>query len=246
MTAGRYDGETADGLARRCGVPRVVLLEAVPSTMDIAHAEGEAGAPPGTLVLTDRQTEGRGRGGKSWQSAAGGSLTMTLIERPIDDAAIAVLSLRLGLAVAPALEQWTDGPVRLKWPNDVFVGDGKLGGILVEARWRNQRPEWVAIGLGINVVRPTLAGSAGLAPGVSRLEILPALVTAVREAVARTGGLAPDEVAAFARRDRARGRRIVEPARGIAHGVSAGGALLVETVDGLVSCATGSLVFMEE
>lgn len=232
-------------VAARCGAPRVVIHASVPSTMDVAHALAEAGTPAGTVVLTDRQTAGRGRGGRTWQSSPGDSLTFTLVERPTDDAALAVLSLRLGLAAAPVLERWAASPVHLKWPNDVFVGDGKLGGILVEARWRHQRPEWVAIGIGINVKPPSIERTAGLAHGASRIDILSALIPAVRAAARRAGGLTREDLDAFAQRDLARGRTVIEPVRGRAQGVSPDGALLVETTEGLVACATGSLVFAE-
>lgn len=240
-----WEGLTEEAVAARCGASRVVILESVPSTMDVAHALAEEGTPAGTLVLTDRQTAGRGRGGRTWQSAPGDSLTFTLVERPADDGALAVLSLRLGLAAAPVLARWAEGVVRLKWPNDVFVDGGKLGGILVEARWRHQRPEWVAIGIGINVKRPPIEHTAGLAPGTSRIEILSALIPAVRHAAGQAGGLGPEDLRAFAARDLAMGRAVVEPARGVAQGVSAEGALLIQTGDGIVACATGSLVFAE-
>lgn len=240
-----WDGLTEDEVVARSGASRVVIHASVPSTMDVAHALAEAGTPAGTLVLTDRQTAGRGRGGRTWQSAPGDSLTFTLVERPTDDGALSVLSLRLGLAAAPVLERWAEGAVGLKWPNDVYVDGGKLGGILVEARWRHQRPEWVAIGIGINVTRPPIAHTAGLAPGTSRIEILSALIPAVRQAAGRAGGLGPDDLRAFAARDLAMGRAVVEPARGVARGVSPDGALLVHTGEGIVACATGSLVFAE-
>ena len=62
-----------------------------------------------------------------------------MIERPRDAAALDVLSLRVGLALAPALDAFAGSAVRLKWPNDLYVGARKLGGILVEARWRDSR-----------------------------------------------------------------------------------------------------------
>lgn len=240
-----WEGLTEGELVARCGAARVVIHESVPSTMDVAHTLAEGGTPAGTLVLTDRQTAGRGRAGRSWQSSPGDSLTFTMVERPTDEAALAVLSLRLGLAVAPGLERWAEGHVRLKWPNDVFVDGGKLGGILVEARWRHQRPEWVAIGIGINVKRPPIERTAGLAPGASRVEILAALIPAVRAAARHVGGLTAVDREAFAARDVSLGRAIVEPARGVARGVSPEGALLVQTGEGIVACATGSLVFAE-
>jgi BirA family biotin operon repressor/biotin-[acetyl-CoA-carboxylase] ligase len=237
-----YDGRSAGELARACGVPAVALYDSVASTMDVAHELAASGAPAGTVVLTDRQTAGRGRSGRTWHSAPGDSITLTLVERPVDPAALRVLSLRLGLAAAPVLDHWTAGPVRLKWPNDLMVGEEKLGGVLVEARWRDQQPEWVAIGVGVNVRRPPLPGTAGLAPGAGRVEILAGLVPALRAAAAAAGALGARELGAFEARDWARGRRIVEPAAGLVHGISSGGALLVSTATGIVSCASGSLV----
>lgn len=240
-----WEGKAGAALALACGAPRVVVYDEVPSTMDAAHALAESGAAPGTVVLTDRQTAGRGRGGRTWHSAPGASLTLTLIERPTDEAALAVLSLRLGLAVAPVMDRHAAAPVRLKWPNDLFIGEAKAGGILVEARWRNQRPEWVAIGIGINVRRPSVEGTAGLATTASRAEILADLVPVLRAAAAREGPLGESELAAYRDRDWARGRAIVQPARGIAAGVSPEGALLVQTESGLIACGAGSLVLSE-
>ena len=79
---------------------------------------------------------------------------MTLLERPNDAEALGVLSIRLGLKAAPVLERYSAEPVRLKWPNDVMVGAGKVAGILVETRWRERQVDWVAIGFGVNVQRP--------------------------------------------------------------------------------------------
>ena len=241
----RYDGHSAHALAVQCGAVRVSLHAALLSTMDVAHAMAEQGAPAGTVVLTDRQSAGRGRGGRSWASAPGDSITLTLIERPDDEASVGVLSLRLGLAAAPVLEARASGAVLLKWPNDLFLPAGKLGGILVEARWREGQPEWVAIGVGINVRPSPLAGTAALAVGTFRVEILAGLIPAFRQAAAMRGPLTDAELSAFALRDWAGGRQVEEPARGVARGLSPAGALLVETATGLVACSTGSLVLAE-
>ena len=213
--------------------------------MDVGHALAAEGAPAGTMVLTDRQTAGRGRGGRVWASAPGDSLTFTLIERPADPDALAVLSLRLGMTLASCLQPFAVGRLSLKWPNDIVEDGGKLLGILVEARWRGARPEWVAIGIGLNVRPPAFPGAVGLAAGASRVEILAAVVPALRQAAAVRGELTALELAAFAARDWARGRRVIEPARGMASGIAPNGALLVETEAGLVACAAGSLVLAE-
>jgi len=211
--------------------------------MDVAHALAAGGAPAGTLVIADEQTAGRGRGGKSWQSAPGAGLWMTLIERPSDASGIGVLSLRVGLAAAGALDRFAAEPIRVKWPNDLYIDRGKLAGILVEARWREQSVEWVAIGLGVNVAQPEgVELATGLEPGTRRLDVLQELVAAVRSAAQRTGSLAADEMEEFNARDLARGRACVEPAIGRVAGITPGGELLVALADSVAPFRSGSLI----
>ena len=137
-------------MQRALDLPRVEILETTRSTLDVAHRLASQGAPSGTLVIADEQTAGRGRDGKNWQSSAGAGLWLTLIERPKDVSGLDVLSLRVGLVSAEALDRFASEPIRLKWPNDLYVDRGKLAGILVEARWREQAVEWVAIGELVN------------------------------------------------------------------------------------------------
>ncbi len=244
--AAAYDGLDADALAALTGARRVVLLDAVGSTMDVAHAQAEAGAPDGTLVVADRQTAGRGRGGRRWASQPGAGIWLTLVERPSDADALGVLSLRLGLAAAPVLDRFADEPVRLKWPNDLWLAGGKLAGVLVEARWQAGALAWVAIGVGVNVAAPEgEARACGLRGGTRRRDVLAALVPALRAAVARRGLLSEAELDAFAARDLARGRVASAPAPGVVVGIAADGALLVRTGDGVVAARSGSLTFDE-
>lgn len=225
-------------------LPRVELLESTTSTLDVAHSLAARGAPAGTLVIANEQTAGRGRGGKSWQSSPGAGLWLTLIERPSDSSGLGVLSLRVGLAAAEALDRFAPEPIRLKWPNDLYIDQGKLGGILVEARWREQAVEWVAIGLGVNVIAPkNIETAAGLEPGTDRLEVLGELVPAVLAAARATGPLEADEMEEFDARDLARGRRCVEPAIGRVAGITPTGELLVALADSVAPFRSGSLVF---
>jgi BirA family biotin operon repressor/biotin-[acetyl-CoA-carboxylase] ligase len=211
--------------------------------MDVAHQQAASGAPAGTLVIANEQTAGRGRGGKSWQSGPGAGLWMTLIERPTDVSGIGVLSLRVGLAAAEALDRFAPEPVRVKWPNDLYLEEGKLAGILVEARWREQSVEWVAIGMGVNVRQPEGVGSAaGLEAGARRLEVLSDVIPAVRLAAGATGPLDAGELEEFNARDMARGRPCREPALGRVAGITAEGELLVAIADTLAKFRSGSLV----
>jgi BirA family biotin operon repressor/biotin-[acetyl-CoA-carboxylase] ligase len=241
-----YDGESAASIAERAGLPGVQVYASVGSTMDAAHSLGGAGAPAGTLIVAEEQTAGRGRQGSAWRSAPARGVWLTLLERPADATGLEVLSLRVGLAAARALDAFAAAPVELKWPNDLFVGGGKVAGVLVEARWRGPRPDWVAIGLGVNVQPPRdLSAAAGLRDGTSRIEVLASLVPALRAAATRRGALDATELSEYAARDYARGRRCITPARGVVVGVTRVGELAVQTPDGLEHYRAGSLVLEE-
>ncbi len=249
MNAGLDDLDAA-AVAERLRVPAVAVLSTVDSTMDEVHRLAAAGAPAGTIVVADEQTAGRGRARRPWNSAASGGLWMTLLERPGTASGLEVLSLRLGLGAAPALEPFTDGVrVQVKWPNDLYAGPRKLAGILVEARWRDDKVEWVAIGIGVNIGPPAaVPDAAGVRPGTSRAELLDALVPALREAAAVRGALTSRELAAFTARDFARDRRTLQPAPGVARGITSQGELIIQcaTDGGRALFRAGSLVFAAE
>lgn len=220
-----------------------MAFDEIGSTLDVAHVLAAEGAASGTLVIADAQSAGRGRMGRSWRSEAGAGVWLTVIERPGSSRALDVLSLRIGLTLAPALDAFADDRVHLKWPNDLYVGDRKLAGVLVEARWRDRVPEWVAIGVGINVRVPRDEPRAvALRGGVSRIAVLEAAIPAVRAAAAREGLLDDSELAAFADRDLARGRRCLEPVAGTVRGIDASGALLVDVGSEITVVRGGSLV----
>lgn len=241
-----FDGHDGATLARELGVPAVQLHERVSSTMDVAHDAASRGAPSGTLILANEQVGGRGRGGRRWSSPRGTGLWMTLIERPASAAGLDVLSLRCGLHIAEGLDELADARIHLKWPNDLYIAKKKLAGILIEARWRDQRLEWVAIGVGLNV-RPTAEyGSAGLASGATRRDALTRVVSAVRSAAAHEGLLTASELARYSARDLCAGRWITEPLVGVVVGVGVTGDLMVQTDSGPASCRIGSVVFAED
>jgi BirA family transcriptional regulator, biotin operon repressor / biotin---[acetyl-CoA-carboxylase] ligase len=243
----RYDGATAEDLASLLGVPAVELLDTVTSTQDVAHTLAARGALPGTMVLANEQTSGRGRQGRTWTSEPGAGVWLTLVERPIDPASADVLSLRVGLALARALDQFSAEDVRLKWPNDVYSAGRKLAGILAEARWRDGAVEWVAVGVGINLQAPTgEARAASLSPGATRVNVLRATVPLLRAAATTPGHLSDAELAEFASRDFAAGHRCVEPLAGRVAGIDTSGALLINTGSRIAAVRAGSLVLQEE
>jgi BirA family biotin operon repressor/biotin-[acetyl-CoA-carboxylase] ligase len=224
----------------------VCLFDVVGSTLDVAHQQAAAGAPAGTVILADAQSAGRGRLGRTWRSEPGAGIWLTLLERSTDLNAPEVLALRVGLAAARALDSLAGATVALKWPNDLYLRGGKLAGVLIEARWREGIPEWIAIGVGINLRPPATESLAvGLPAGVTRLQVLDAVIPAIRGAARRGGWLTPAEVAEFEARDMARGRRCLSPEVGTVAGLDETGALLID-VDGPPPCRVairaGSLV----
>ncbi|MGH7713894.1 MAG: biotin--[acetyl-CoA-carboxylase] ligase [Gemmatimonadaceae bacterium] len=240
--ASELDGASAEAIALELALPRVHLYREVGSTMDVAATLGDQSAPAGTLIVADAQRTGRGRAGRRWASAPGTGLWLTLLERPNDATALAVLPLRIGARMAKVLERWTAAPIQLKWPNDLFVEGRKLAGVLIEARWREQRLDWVAIGIGINLTRPEdVPGAAHLTSDATRRAVLAELIPALRAAAVARGPLTAMELDAYAARDYARGKRCRAPAPGVVLGIAEGGELVVETTAGRERYLTGTL-----
>ena len=112
------------------------------------------GPPPGQVrvVVTDNQTRGRGRHGRTWQSPPGSglclSLAYTFAQQPTN---LSALTLALGLGAIDALECLGVTGVQLKWPNDLVANDGKLGGILTETQAQRSGEITVVTGVGINI-----------------------------------------------------------------------------------------------
>ena len=128
----------------------LVALASVGSTNDEAARLAEAGAPEGTVVWSREQTGGRGRRGRHWASPIGNLYTSTVLRPACKAARAAELGFVAALAVADIVPAGRE--VRLKWPNDVLVGGGKVAGILPEsAIGQNGLVEHVVMGIGVNV-----------------------------------------------------------------------------------------------
>ena len=121
-------------------------LRVTDSTNDRARVLALAGAPSGTVVTAGEQTAGRGRHGRQWSTPPGAALLCSLVLRPLDDRH-ALLPLAAPLAVCDAAEALAPVECRVKWPNDVWLDERKLAGVLIEAR----PPEWAVIGVGLNL-----------------------------------------------------------------------------------------------
>ncbi|MCC3376492.1 biotin--[acetyl-CoA-carboxylase] ligase [Cohnella sp. REN36] len=128
------------------------LREAVASTQDEVRALAEQGAPEGTLVVAERQDQGRGRMGRSWISPPGKGVSMSLLLRPDVPLPLAPqLTLLSAVALCRSLSRITGLRIGIKWPNDLQVEGRKISGILLESAAEDERIRYVAVGLGIAV-----------------------------------------------------------------------------------------------
>jgi BirA family biotin operon repressor/biotin-[acetyl-CoA-carboxylase] ligase len=216
--------------------------------MDLVHQLAESGAVAGTIVVATEQLEGRGSRGRTWQSPPGG-LWLSVLLRPPTAGGLEVMSVRVGLAVARALDGCSPKPVRLKWPNDLMLDGRKLGGILCEARWQGDALGWIAVGVGLNVRNPMSPDLRGTA--VSLMELVPDIqIENVLDLVSRVFAdldlgaerLTAEELDLFAERSWLNGREIRQPLAGIVAGLDHDGALRVRTSEGShVSLRHGSV-----
>ena len=134
--------------------PRKVTIstsEVVDSTNDTIHAAGEANHPEGTTHIARQQRRGRGRAGRTWWSPTDVGLWMSTLLRPGGKMARwSGISLIAGAAVRAAVRELGVEAAEVHWPNDIFVGGRKLGGILAESQSRRGRT-WIALGIGLNI-----------------------------------------------------------------------------------------------
>ncbi len=227
--------------------------ESLPSTNE-ALLNAPSPPPEGRIAacLAHHQTAGKGRGSKRWHAPPGAGLLLS-VSRAAGHPPDSSLALALGVAAAQALEAFVAADVRLKWPNDLIVNDGKLGGILVESASRPGGDTLIVAGLGVNLrvgdeQRRQVAEEGGMAP--SALEDWPARRTLDRHKLAAAmiaalaGVLETHPVQGFRPwgeswrlRDWLRGRSIEarcgnKAHRGEAAGVDSSGALLLNEPGG--------------
>lgn len=116
------------------------------STNRLAAERADAGAPEGLVIRADLQESGRGRRERTWHSPPGG-LWLTVVLRP---RSLEGLSLAAGLALVRAVRRY-NVPATLRWPNDLYVGERKLAGVLAEGRFRGSQVDHALVGVGLNV-----------------------------------------------------------------------------------------------
>ena len=252
-----------DGLSR--GVrARVRYLETawtVTSTNNVLLERSPP--PPGEceIALAEFQSAGRGRRGRMWLAPPGGavclSLSWTFAQVPRD---VGSLSLAMGVCVLRALHSLGVSDLHLKWPNDILLGNAKLGGMLIELRAEAAGPACAVIGIGLNVALGPAIVAQIATTGMPATDLTAADVArparnliAAQVIDACIDGLLHFEregLRAFMdewrRADALRGRTVTvlngdERTRGMARGIDTAGALLVEVPQGLRKFVSGEV-----
>jgi BirA family biotin operon repressor/biotin-[acetyl-CoA-carboxylase] ligase len=129
------------------------MYDSVESTNDLAMSlASKDGVSSGTVLVADRQTRGKGRLNRKWESPAGRNVYLSMVLRPeLAPRDATILTVLAAVAGARAVRRVGNIPVTIKWPNDLVLSDRKLGGILSEMRTDPDRITVAVIGVGINV-----------------------------------------------------------------------------------------------
>jgi BirA family biotin operon repressor/biotin-[acetyl-CoA-carboxylase] ligase len=238
-------------------VPPIEALDEIDSTNAEARRRAEAGQAGPLWITTARQTAGRGRRGRSWETGEGNlaATLLTTTQRPPAEAA--QISFVAALAVADLAGAFVPaGLVSLKWPNDPLIAGKKASGILVES---GSHPAglWIAVGIGVNLTTAPVAAERPAttfaehmtAPPPKPLEALPILAEAF-ERWSRLWDSSGFSAIADAWTARAHGlgqactaRLSNETLEGVAEGLDSDGSLRLRLADGSLRRITAGDVF---
>jgi BirA family biotin operon repressor/biotin-[acetyl-CoA-carboxylase] ligase len=204
----------------------------------------EAGAPHGTVVTAAEQTAGRGRQGRTWTAPPGKALLYSAILRPLDDRHL-LLPLAVPLAVCEAVEELApEVECKIKWPNDIWLDERKLAGVLIEAK---PQDGWAVIGVGLNLtierdefppeLRDTAISLFDLNKASRGEDLPPARLTATevlnRHLNRWVEAEREETLAAWRSRDALRGREVSwDGGSGVADGIADSGDLIVVAAGG--------------
>jgi BirA family biotin operon repressor/biotin-[acetyl-CoA-carboxylase] ligase len=248
---GRGERASGNGFERIVIGRPIIRLDSVTSTQDVAFHLAEHGAPEGTTVVAQHQTGGRGRAGRTWETAPGDALMFSVVLRPrIPIDRLTPFSILVADAIADALGRLYSLSPFIKWPNDVLVEGRKVSGILIQVR-----SGVAVVGVGINLlasppelldVATSIQRETDVVPDPDAVlwEVLPGIECRYQSLI--EGDLTGD-VARISERLWLRGREstLQDADReivGIVRGVAPNGALLLDTPEGLKSIVSGELV----
>jgi BirA family transcriptional regulator, biotin operon repressor / biotin---[acetyl-CoA-carboxylase] ligase len=238
-----------------------LVTETGSTNADLAAA-ARAGARPGTVLITDYQSAGRGRLGRTWTAPPGTSIAMSVLVQPdgVQSTRWTWIPLLAGIAVADGVRAVAGLPAMLKWPNDVMLGGRKLCGILAERVDTPSGPSCV-VGMGINVALeqadlPTEAATSLAIAAAEADATVPgrtaviAAVLAELELLVRRWEAAGDDAAAvrgYVERSDTIGRRVrvdlgQRTVQGVAEAIDREGRLVVRTDAGTEVLGVGDVV----
>jgi BirA family biotin operon repressor/biotin-[acetyl-CoA-carboxylase] ligase len=260
LDAARIRSELARGIRQHVAALEAVWSIASTNTALLGRAGRGSGASE--VLLAEYQSAGRGRRGRAWLAPPGGaiclSMSWTFAAVPPD---LGALGLVIGVCVLRALHELGVRGAGLKWPNDLLVGEHKLGGVLIDLRAESAGPAYVVIGIGLNVALGAEVLRKIAAAGLPATDLASAGLTSPSRNRVAAGliGRCIDGLIAFERQglkpfleewrnaDALRGRpvdvRAVEGAiaHGLARGIDLHGALVVETPQGLERFIAGDV-----
>ena len=239
----------------------VVVLDEIDSTNAEARRRAEAGEAGPVWFLGLRQTAGRGRRGRAWETGEGNLAATLLFSTDKPPAEAAQVSFVAALAVADLLASYVPASlVSLKWPNDPLLGGLKVSGILVESGMRPTGGLWIAVGVGVNLARKpidserpaTALPTYRVAPPpkpIEAIEVLAASFARWNDVWSRLGF--PAIADAWTARAHGLGELCVarlgtETLEGIAEGLDGDGALRLRLADGRMRRVTAGDVFFGE
>ena len=147
-----YPADIESRLGRDCLFHKADCYNVIDSTNTRAKQLAELGEEEGTLIIAERQTSGKGRRGRQWDSGAGTGIYMSMILRPvIEPSSVPGITLVAALAVVSAARQFCNVETFVKWPNDIVLDKKKICGILTEMSSEMDYINYVVVGIGINV-----------------------------------------------------------------------------------------------
>ncbi|TSA17632.1 biotin--[acetyl-CoA-carboxylase] ligase [bacterium] len=150
--------ELQQGLTTQVVGSKIFVFETIDSTNACARTLGDAGTQEGAVVVTNFQTSGRGRLGRTWLAEPDANLLFSVLLRPrISVDVSGQLTLYASVSIARAIEQCVGAPVECKWPNDLLLNGKKFCGILLENSSQQSELSYAVIGAGINVNQQSLS-----------------------------------------------------------------------------------------
>jgi BirA family transcriptional regulator, biotin operon repressor / biotin---[acetyl-CoA-carboxylase] ligase len=231
-----------------------VVAETGSTNQDLLLRTASLTAP--TALIAEKQTAGRGRAGRSWQSTGGDVLTLSLAWRfECGVQGLLGLPLAVGVALSEALAE-LGLPVQLKWPNDLLRDGKKLAGILIETQMLRSEQTWAVIGIGLNLSIPSemeqhIGQAVADAPWLARMDRNVLIASLLNALVAALTQFAERGFGAFAQRWNAKHAfanqmvNMIEAGKivqsGIALGVDKDAALLLDTGGAVVRVLAGDV-----